>query len=86
MPRGGTLSTRLSETLSLLRDRRLLILLLTCAVHWGACAPFHLLFGVFARDAGLPSRITGLAMFAVPCAVTGWLLLSLITNLALRTR
>ena len=25
-----------------------------------------------------------LAMFAVPCAVVGWLLLSLITNVALR--
>jgi hypothetical protein len=27
-----------------------------------------------------------LAMFAVPCAVTGWLLLSLVTNVALRIR
>ena len=54
----------LGETLALLRDRRLVLLLLTCAVHWGACAPFHLLFGVFARDMGLPSSVTGLAMFA----------------------
>ena len=53
-----------SDAVALVRDRRLAALLLACAVHWGACAPFHLLFGVFARDAGFPSRITGLAMFA----------------------
>jgi PPP family 3-phenylpropionic acid transporter len=48
---------------ALLRDRRLLALLGACAVHWGACAPFHLMFGLFVRDAGLPSRVTGLSMF-----------------------
>ncbi len=54
----------LRDLLSLLRDRRLLALLFACAIHWAACAPFHLLFGVFVRDLGLPSRVTGLAMFA----------------------
>jgi PPP family 3-phenylpropionic acid transporter len=47
---------------SLLRDGPLLALLLACATHWAACAPFHLLFGVFVRDEGLPSSVTGLAM------------------------
>jgi PPP family 3-phenylpropionic acid transporter len=55
---------RLSEMTGLLRDPRLVALLVGCAVHWGACAPFHLLFGVFVRDAGLPARITGLGVFA----------------------
>jgi PPP family 3-phenylpropionic acid transporter len=33
-------------------------------VHWACCAPFHLLFGVFVRDAGLSAAVTGLAMAA----------------------
>jgi PPP family 3-phenylpropionic acid transporter len=45
-------------------DRRLLALLAACTLHWAACAPFHLLFGVFVRDAGLPAAVTGLAMTA----------------------
>jgi PPP family 3-phenylpropionic acid transporter len=31
-------------------------------VHWAACAPFHLFFGVFVRDLGLPSDVTGIGM------------------------
>ncbi|MFL5274513.1 MAG: MFS transporter [Anaeromyxobacteraceae bacterium] len=50
------------DAAALLRDRRLLALLAACAVHWAACAPFHLMFGVFVRDAGLPAAVTGLAM------------------------
>ena len=53
---------RRADVAALVRDRRLLALLAACAVHWVACAPFHLLFGVFVRDHGLPSSITGLAM------------------------
>jgi PPP family 3-phenylpropionic acid transporter len=52
----------LRDVLGLLRDPPLLLLLLACAIHWGSCAPFHLLFGVLVRDAGLPSTVTGLAM------------------------
>ncbi|BDG10359.1 MFS transporter [Anaeromyxobacter paludicola] len=52
----------LRETLALLRSPPLLALIAACALHWAACAPFHLLFGVFVRDAGLPSGVTGLAM------------------------
>ncbi|HEX8907991.1 MAG TPA: MFS transporter, partial [Anaeromyxobacteraceae bacterium] len=55
---------RARDALALLRDRRLLALLVACAVHWGACAPFHLLFGVFVRDLSLPASVTGLAMAA----------------------
>jgi PPP family 3-phenylpropionic acid transporter len=53
----------LREMAALLRNRRLLALLAACAIHWGACAPFHLMFGLFVRDSGMPSRVTGLAMF-----------------------
>ena len=47
------------DTLLLLRDRRLLLLLGMCAVHWAACAPYHLMFGVLVRDHGLSSGVTG---------------------------
>jgi PPP family 3-phenylpropionic acid transporter len=55
---------RARDALALLRDRRLLALLAACAVHWGGCAPFHLLFGVYVRDLRLPASVTGLAMTA----------------------
>jgi MFS transporter, PPP family, 3-phenylpropionic acid transporter len=54
----------LVDLAALLRDRRLLAVLLGCAVHWAACAPFHLLFGVYVRDSSFPASVTGLAMFA----------------------
>jgi PPP family 3-phenylpropionic acid transporter len=50
------------DMLALARDRRLHLLLAACAVHWAACAPFHLLFGVLVRDLGLPSDVTGVGM------------------------
>ena len=53
---------RLAEGLSLLRDRRVALLLLACALHWGANAPYNLLFGVLVREHGHSSRITGLGM------------------------
>ena len=43
----------------LLRNRRLQFVLALCAIHWAACAPYHLMFGVLVRDAGLSSGITG---------------------------
>jgi len=46
----------------LARDRRLHLLLAAAALHWAACAPFHLLFGVFVRDLGLPADVTGAGM------------------------
>jgi PPP family 3-phenylpropionic acid transporter len=53
-----------AEVRALLADRTLLVLLAACALHWLACAPFHLLFGVLVRDLGLPSAVTGLGMGA----------------------
>lgn len=50
------------DMLALARDRRLHLLLAAAAVHWAACAPFHLLFGVFVRDLGLPADVTGVGM------------------------
>jgi PPP family 3-phenylpropionic acid transporter len=50
------------DLLALARDRRLHLLLAAAALHWAACAPFHLLFGVFVRDLGLPADVTGAGM------------------------
>jgi PPP family 3-phenylpropionic acid transporter len=49
---------------TLLADRRLVLLLVGGALHWLACAPFHLFFGVLVRDLALPSAVTGLGMGA----------------------
>jgi PPP family 3-phenylpropionic acid transporter len=68
---------RWSDALGLLRNRRLLFVLAICGVHWAACAPYHLMFGVLVRDLRLPSSVTGaglatgvlaevLALFAFP--------------------
>jgi len=46
----------------LLADRRLLAFLGACALHWAACAPYHLFFGVLVRDRGLESTVAGLGM------------------------
>ena len=59
------------EALALLRDPRLVTLLLACGLHWAACAPFHLLFGVLVRDLTLPASAAGvgaevLALLAYP--------------------
>jgi PPP family 3-phenylpropionic acid transporter len=50
------------EAIALLREPRLLFVLAICALHWAALGPYHLLFGVRVRDAGLPSSVTGLAL------------------------
>jgi MFS transporter, PPP family, 3-phenylpropionic acid transporter len=63
------------DMLALLRHPPLLFLLAACAIHWAACAPFHLLFGVFVRDRGLPADVTGLGMAAGVAAEIGALLL-----------
>lgn len=54
----------LADAWALLRDRSLLGLLAVSALHWAACAPFHLFFGVLVRERGLPSAVTGLGMGA----------------------
>jgi PPP family 3-phenylpropionic acid transporter len=52
----------LRDLRSLVRNPRLLLLLGASALHWAGCAPFHLFYGVFVRDLGLPSTLTGLGM------------------------
>jgi PPP family 3-phenylpropionic acid transporter len=46
----------------ILSDPSLLLLFLVCVLHWAACAPYHLLYGVLVRDHGLPSSLTGLGL------------------------
>ncbi len=65
----------LGDLARLARDRRLLLFLGACALHWAACAPYHLFFGVLVRDRGLPSDVTGLGMGAGVVAEIGALLL-----------
>jgi PPP family 3-phenylpropionic acid transporter len=48
--------------LDLARDGRLHLFLAACAIHWAACAPYHLFFGVHVRDLGLPADVTGIGM------------------------
>jgi PPP family 3-phenylpropionic acid transporter len=55
---------RFREMAALLGDRPLLALLAVCAVHWGATAPYHLMFGLLVRGLGLPASVTGLGMTA----------------------
>src|SRR6266542_1152700 len=50
------------EMLTLLRDRRLWILLGPAAIHWAACAPYHVFFGVLVRDLKLPDDVTSAGM------------------------
>jgi PPP family 3-phenylpropionic acid transporter len=53
---------RFREMAGLLADWPLLALLAVFSIHWGATAPFHLLFGLFVRDLGLPASVTGVSM------------------------
>jgi PPP family 3-phenylpropionic acid transporter len=53
---------RFREMAGLLRNGPLLGLLAVFSLHWGATAPFHLLFGLFVRDHGLPASVTGVGM------------------------
>jgi len=50
------------DMLALARDGRLHLLVAAASIHWAACAPFHLFFGVFVRDLGLPADVTGIGM------------------------
>jgi PPP family 3-phenylpropionic acid transporter len=48
--------------IDLAADRRLHLFLAAAAIHWAACAPYHLFFGVHVRDLGLPPDVTGIGM------------------------
>jgi PPP family 3-phenylpropionic acid transporter len=65
---------RYREMAGLLRNGPLLALLAVLSLHWGATAPFHLLFGLFVRDLGLPASVTGTAMTVGVAAEVGALL------------
>jgi MFS transporter, PPP family, 3-phenylpropionic acid transporter len=54
----------LRDVRALFADRRLQALVLACGLHWAACAPFHLLYGVLVRDRGLPDVVAGMGMAA----------------------
>ncbi len=49
-----------SEAFALLGDVRLRVLLVVSGMHWACCAPYHLFYGVFVREHGLPAKLTGL--------------------------
>jgi len=52
----------------ILSDPPVLLLLAICVLHWGGCAPYHLLYGVLVRDHGLPASLTGLGLALGVCA------------------
>jgi PPP family 3-phenylpropionic acid transporter len=52
----------LRDAARLLGNPALLLVLASCALHWIALAPYHLLYGVLVRDRGLPSQVTGLGL------------------------
>jgi PPP family 3-phenylpropionic acid transporter len=60
--------------LAVLGDRRLWALLGPAALHWAACAPYHVFFGVLVRDLGLPDDVTSAGMAVGVVAEIGALL------------
>lgn len=50
------------DMLELTRNRHLHLFLAAAAVHWAACAPYHLFYGVYVRDLGLPADVAGIGM------------------------
>jgi PPP family 3-phenylpropionic acid transporter len=65
----------LGEMAALLRDRRLVLFLAACALHWGASAPYNFLFGVLVRDRGFAQDVAGAGMAAGVLAEVAVLLL-----------
>lgn len=61
-PAHGAPRPGIRDMVSLLRDRPFVVLVAASALHWAACAPYHLMFGVFVRGLGLSSRVTGVGM------------------------
>jgi PPP family 3-phenylpropionic acid transporter len=51
---------RLGETLALLKNPKLLLVLFAAAVHFGSTSPYYQLFGIFVRDHGFPPTVTSL--------------------------
>jgi len=63
-----------TEMRALLRDRRLWALVVPSALHWAACAPYHVFFGVLVRDLRLPDDVTSAGMALGVVAEIGVLL------------
>lgn len=55
---------RLSDAASLLRDRRVRVLLAATCLHWVALSPFNLLFTVHLKTLGLSPAVAGLGQAA----------------------
>lgn len=52
---------RLREMVALLKRPALALLIAMSALHWMDCAPYHVFFGPFVREHGLPASYVGLA-------------------------
>ncbi|HZH04642.1 MAG TPA: MFS transporter [Myxococcaceae bacterium] len=50
---------RLSEGAVIFRHREMVILLIACALHWMACAPFHATLSIYILSLGLPTWVVG---------------------------
>ena len=61
--------------LQLLADRDLRWLLAATALHWIACAPYHLTFSIFIGSLGLPPSVVGISMGLGVAAELGVMLL-----------
>lgn len=59
-PSDAGIRAHVRAAVGLLADPRLRVLIAVSALHWACCAPYNLLFGVFVREQGLASWITGL--------------------------
>jgi PPP family 3-phenylpropionic acid transporter len=51
---------RFVETFALLRQPKLVLVLLAAAVHFASTSPYYQLFGIFVRDHGFPPTVTSL--------------------------
>jgi PPP family 3-phenylpropionic acid transporter len=61
----------LRDLAGLLGNRRLLLLLGACAVHWAACAPYSQFLAVFVDGLGLPPSVAGTALMVGVLAEVG---------------
>jgi PPP family 3-phenylpropionic acid transporter len=60
--RSGSLEHPLEGLRALLGDARVLGLMVVCALHWGLCSPYHMLYGVLVKGRELPASLIGLGM------------------------
>lgn len=58
---GGRAPPRLADLRELLRDRRLLFLLVLAPIHWMALAPYHAFLGILLQDRGQSANVVAAA-------------------------